>query len=728
MNSDIIDTVTEWDSVPVAAGYEGLRELEADEFTGAVGGGMAWAFMLNGRVVGVFDGTIESFEDAEMTAYAAPHTALPLLCVMREAGGKPRAKYYTNDTPLADVDATLQSGKFTGYVELSDNVLSGDYYVVYYGGKQMSVAYVGNSRKLLTDEEAFERANDEVGIYEVREVPIDIVTVPETEPEIAETDPDSDDAIEEAESTTTVSDAGVEEISIGEVGPEAETPSTPDESPSSEESDELAPADAASTESVTEESGDDDAENEEPNLTETGAADTTDDDEVDDPSREPTTTEPTARQESATESGTFSQPDPSASGSDDEAAETGPRLSSADATTEDRSEATGAEPGQDKFSEEAQWQNARAIPALDPKKSTDEKSNETNARPSRSDSKSASRREATPKEPSARQKRSKKAPAGSQRIRQQLEKVNAARKEAVTERDRLKQELETLQTERNGYKEEVERLQGRVTELEAEVERLERELEADDDSATPKQTMGAREALDGTNLFVRYGSKGEGTLEKAQAGTASREEVNGNLRLEHHTGFDDEGLVVEDEPFETFLHDTIEYGFVNWVVRHLFYEIRDTGTDAELADLFDAIPKIDRAELHGQVSIRYTEGGEEHREQQQFDVVMRDRMGNPLVVANLNASRDPATEGMMDGLIENAERLKETSDSLGAAVLVTASYFEPEALERASNATGGGLLSRSRRKSFVRLSRKRGFHLCLVEARNNEFHVTVPEL
>jgi hypothetical protein len=59
---------------------------------------------------------------------------------------------------------------------------------------------------------------------------------------------------------------------------------------------------------------------------------------------------------------------------------------------------------------------------------------------------------------------------------------------------------------------------------------------------------------------------------------------------------------------------------------------------------------------------------------------------------------------------------------------VTASFFEPNALETASEATSGGLLSRDKRESFVRLGRKQGYHLCLVEAREGKFHLAVPEL
>jgi len=179
MNSRTIDVVTGWETVAIPAGYEGLRQLANREFSGGVSAGPAWAFFLNGRIVGLLEGSLEDFEDVDVTAYRAADPSLPLLFSMQERDGETRASYYTKETPLRDVDATLSGGGFTGYVELSENVLSGDYYVVYHGGKSMSAAFVGSSERLVTGEEAFETAADEVGIYEVVDVDVDLVDIPE---------------------------------------------------------------------------------------------------------------------------------------------------------------------------------------------------------------------------------------------------------------------------------------------------------------------------------------------------------------------------------------------------------------------------------------------------------------------------------------------------------------------------------------------------------------------
>ncbi|MFC7080375.1 hypothetical protein [Halorussus caseinilyticus] len=194
METRTVEQVESWQTRPFTDGFAGLRELSDGEFSGAVRAGGAWLFMLNGRIIGVFEGSLDDFEDADGTAYAAPHPSLPLVFSMQERGGQTQAKYYTNDTPLSEVDSTLTSGKFTGYVELSENVLSGDYYVAYYGGRSMSVAFVGASEQVVTGDDAFERANDEVGIYEVRDVEIEVTDVPEPE------EPDEPDETEGAAS------------------------------------------------------------------------------------------------------------------------------------------------------------------------------------------------------------------------------------------------------------------------------------------------------------------------------------------------------------------------------------------------------------------------------------------------------------------------------------------------------------------------------------------------
>ncbi|ELZ98501.1 DUF7527 domain-containing protein [Haloferax sulfurifontis] len=660
MDSEIIDAVTGWDSAPAERGYGGLRSLADDGFTGAVVAGMTWGFMLNGRLLGVFDGTVDGFEGESIEAYRAPDPALPLLYAMRETGGDVRAQYYTEETPLQDADGTLSAGGFTGYVELSENVLSGDYYVVYHGGKSMSAAFVGNSRRLITGDEAFERASDEVGIYKVYDVDIDLVDIPGGDPD------------EEADETAGVAAGGV----AGGVAP------TGDEG-----------AEDADAPTATDE----------PGATATADEDGDETPEVDDGDGDLVGDEPEPADE---------EPAPAAS---------------ADAAASDV------------FSAEAQWRNARSIPSLDPRDAEGESvdgrpgtprshqrntTHATHRRPSRGGAAAESRPSSEDQPPQRRSQPDEQTseepavdPAEAESLKQRVEAL-------ASERDRLKSERDALREERDEHRSRAEELEGRVAELESEVERLRGQLDEAGIRSTDR-SMSADEALRGTNLFVRYARKGEATLEKAHDGQASREEVVENLRLEHHTTFDTEGLGIDGQPYEEFLHETPEYGFAKWVVTDLLYEIGETGNRSSLAGVFDSIPKADRIELYGSVSIPLGDGEAESR---QFDIIVRDQMGEPLFVANLNDSRDPATRPMVTQLIKDSKGVANAKETLGSAFMVTKSFFEPGALEAATEETGGGLLSRSKRKSFVKLSRKQGYHLCLVEARGGEFHLNVPDL
>ncbi|KTG10103.1 hypothetical protein AUR64_10935 [Haloprofundus marisrubri] len=791
MDSDVLETVTGWEERPFDGGYAGLSDLAAAEFTGAVSADMAWAFFVNGRVVGVFEGTIESFENADGTAYTAPDPSLPLLFTMREQGGETRASYYTNETSVSEADATLKSGNFTGYIELAENVLSGDYYVVYHGGKSMSAAFVGNNRTLLTGEEAFERADDEVGIFEVKAVDVNVVEIPEPE----EPEPESaDEATEQEDVTFGAAGAAGATDPAETAGSAAADADAPDES--------VAADTAAATDTSEHEA--------EPAADEAAGSEAAD--PLSDPIAEteevaaetPTDPTPSEAEAEAHAAAEQASDDPSSSGVEN-GADTGEHHESGDPSDptpavddaeSDPSESTAETPANepepteetdadaasaaasaveratpdaarsaangvtdpDVFSEEAEWRNAKSIPALDPEETeVNEQSDGDRQRRRRvqrrrqaakanrtpNESKSSQRGQPRQTQQSGRTQKdtqSQQAAAQTQQstsasaeLEQRLERAVAAKKTAETERQQAVERLSEVESERDEQRERADRLAESVERLEAEVDELESKLAAadsaeEDAGSSPAETMGRKEALDGTNLFVRYGTKSGGTLEKAHAGEVDRAEVVENLRLEHHTRFETDDLHVEGEPYEAFLEGTVEYGFVRWVVDELLYEIRDTGNVAAMQELFDAIPKIDRAELGGDVSVQFVENGEQHREQRTFDVVLRDRMGNPLLVADLNDSRAAASEAMMSSLIQNAGQVAETSDSLGASFLVTTSYFEPEALETAADATGGGLLSRGKRKSLVRLTRKRGFHLCLVETRNGDFHLNVPEL
>lgn len=726
MDSEIVDVVTDWESESYTGGYDGLRDLADGEFTGAVTEGSAWLFFLNGRVVGAFDGGVDAFEAADGTAFGAPDPSLPLLFTMLATGGETKAQYYTEDTSLSSADDTLSAGSFTGYVELSENVFSGDYYVVYYGGRKLPCAFVGQGRDLLTGDEAFSRAADETGIYEVMDVDVEVTELPEPdEPAEPESDPDPD-----AGSSGTAEPA---------------EPST---------------ATTATTETA------------EPTATET--TETTDDTPD---GTAAATAQPPEGDDGTTESPTDggataapSAPAPEAgAGTADPAGGAGATASES-GTTASESTPSGPEPATDptttepttRTAAEREWQETRTIPSLDPtESSTDgEPSGDTTETESRSESTSGGGTDArtsgrTVGAPADGGTRGQSADAGTQtdsrarggeqsRGRSQAgggsrsDEQTAALRERVAEleserddaRDRLQEresELEETEATVSQLREDNERLESRVAELESELEETRerlREFEAQRPDGDTEVTPSA--ALSGTNLFVRYDSKSDPTLETAHAETATRAQVEENLRVEVHTDFESEDAVVDGETYDEFLAGTVEYNFVGWVIRELLYELQETGAEGKLRDLYDAIPKVDRAELHGVVELV---GDDQKVEgERPFDVILRDRMGDPLVVANVTDAREATAEPEVTELISDAREVAESRDSLGCAAYVSASFFEPRALEAVTSETGGGLLSRNKRASYVKLARKQGFHLGLVESREEGFHFTVPEL
>jgi hypothetical protein len=179
-------------------------------------------------------------------------------------------------------------------------------------------------------------------------------------------------------------------------------------------------------------------------------------------------------------------------------------------------------------------------------------------------------------------------------------------------------------------------------------------------------------------------------------------------------------VLVEGRPFAAFLEDRIEHRFADWVVRSLPFDVRETGHERGLERLYDALPEIDRIDFGGAV-----DAGEEG--ERTFDVVFRSRMGEPLIVADCVDSREAVDEERVASLVTAATAAREAEEGLAAAMLVATSFFDPGALATAAEATRSGLLGRNARESYVTLSRRRGYHLCLVEMRD-AFHVRVPEL
>ena len=799
MSTRVTDRVDGWEQRSVSDGYRGLQGLADADFSGVVRAGGAELYMTKGTVVGVEGGSVEDFESADGTSYRAPSPALPLLAVMQGRSEEVRAKYYTEETPMSEVDRTLSEGGFTGYIELSENVLSGDYYLVYHQGRSMSVAFVGNSQQLVDGDEAFETADDEVGIYEVRPVAVGAIEIPEPEPtggaagSATDSRGEPDGQPEPAGSEPRVSDPTETETAVVDTPAEpAEAVADPERTGQVDQPGAADPPDETAAGSSTEPAAASRPEAEPPGSE---RDDTDAPGEATDPEPEPEPTE----DRSGRASGQGSEPGRETRGDAAEQGATGQRQggAGADESTPGRDPAPlsdpGVQPNERPASEPAPQSGAGPTEAEDGEGAMDTAgvagegtgaggdegtgvALETQSVPSLSPARTSPRandREETAAETPSESTRQTATEVGTPSVAadtgqegdeqaapdgdtgssgsgqsvvtgtvdsgttqaaepEEVERLREQLEDRAAELDRLETELAEERDRREELQAEVTSLQEERDGLAAEVERLETELERVKEEfgvvTGAQQRLSPAEALDGTDLFVRYRSKNGMTLTDAHDGEGGREGVTENLRLEQHTQFDAGEVAVDGQDYDTFIRGRVEYQFVTWLVEELLFEVRDAGGVDGLGGLYDALPEVDRAELSGTIAVRYTEDGAEQRGQETFDVVLRDRMGDPLFVANLNDSRQGATEEMMGGLITAAERVGGTKDSLAGALLVTESFFEPEALETAAEATKDGLLSRDKRRSFVNLSRKRGYHLCLVEARNQNFHLAVPEL
>jgi TolA-binding protein len=790
MNPRVEERVENWGTRPFSGGHAGLRELADEAFTGVVDtDGGTWLCLLNGKVVGVFDGRIENVADAEGTAYVAPDPALPLLFAMWEQGGTQEDRYYTKDTPISEADATLSSGGFAGYLELSDNVLSGDYYVCYYGDRSLNLAFVGTNERLITGEEAFERADDEIGIYDVYSVDLEVVEVPEPEPEAdaevgaatsgaapveegpSSSRPGSDPAAGDPVSRERDATGGATTRDDHEGGPPGdssngrsatETRKAPDRDHRDAEGTRRDRGEPVPDERSTgQDSGTtEDAVEEEPDESTDPLAGTPTDDaapgeagagESDDHSPAGTAVD---AERTGTDPGEATpenrSPDPASRG---RAVEETPEGLATEGTGEDRSvegesgERTATETERDRapddpdrerptggsYGEDAAGDGlATETPdrrGVDTRKGDDSPATETREDGSRL------------------RRRVERQESVIDRLQDRIAALEADREDRRVRSDRLSDRIEEVAGDLAELRRTVMRLDRTVERLEVDAERTERQPaeaeqpEADstlsslssESTASPESTatsspdtgdgreLSVEEALQETTVLVRYGSQGKSTLKTAHGGGADAEEVNDNLQLTAHTSFDDSTATVEGQPYSAFLERRLEYRFFEWLLRKLLYEVRDTGNQSALQDLYDAIPRIDRAEFSGTVEL-----GEEG-ETAQFDLVARDDRDRPLVAMNFQESRDPATEGTV---VELQDRAKEVCEGAGlaAAFLVTTSYFDGAAKDAAEAATSGRILSRSSKASFVRVNRKRGFHLCLAAVSDGDFHLRTPEL
>jgi len=773
MDGRVRDRVADWSERPVE-GVDGVCDLADRQFSGVVehATGTAWFAMLNGRILGVHDGRIEDFEGARATARSAPEPGVALLVAMLAADADPEDRYYTEDTPVSQAHETLSAGGFVGFLELSENVLSGDYYVAYYGDRSMPVAFVGNSDRLVTGDEALERADDEVGIYHVYAVDVETVDLPrDTTTETAPatdaasgdgSDPGPDsvrdpeaagfgeggssvDAGADGRDTPGGDTAGVQGADPATGGTEggADGAGTPTPTPT--------PADGSSSSG---DAADEQRDASERHSRETEYGSSTGLDGRTGRRRTSTTREFDDGADDGTDGvGGHDTRDQDLDwdrerGGDETAAEPGAgRGATVGDTERDTSDGRPGEttaddvpgrPGSNEAeagtSREGRGETGRDTTApAGPEDGDDGRETGSHA------SSGGAGREGHPEAAAAPAELREQVETHERRIEQLRDRaasLESAGERAAEDRQAIRTELEEVAADLSDLRRTVVRLDRTVDRMTADggpngagvTDDTAGDTDPTDDGGARSNDMTAETALAETTLLLRYGSRSEPTLETAHDDAeVDRAAVEENLRVDVHTPFDDAGATVDGESHRAFIEHRIEYRFFEWLARDLLFEIRETGAQGALRDLYDALPSIDRAELRSTIAVDH-EDEETEREDATFDVVVRDAHERPLVVARLNPTRDPATEESIVGLRDSANVVGEHTD-LAAAFSVTESYFSGSARDAAEEATADSILSRNARESYVKLSRKRGYHLCLVAVGSDEaFHLRVPDL
>jgi hypothetical protein len=798
--------VEDWEAAPFDGGVGGLAELDSRGFDGAVEAADTWLFLRDGEPVAVVSdldsnphpGEIGAFEGASGRKHEAPHPAAVTLAAMLALGGEVRGQYFTDDTPLSAVHDTLSGGGFTGYVELSENVLSGDYYYVYVDGEVDHVGFVGSSQRLYGGD-ARTKAEGEVGIYAVTAVSLPDLELPD-EPESEEPEPEPDPEPEPGTGTT-----GLGSDPTPESEPDPEPAAGPDPDSASESESESGPdlGHDIGTGSSPESAGDSDGGSEtdpdssptDPSPTDASAdaadgraadasgkaqsggaaadpgADTgngtgTDADREPDRTPEPTDPGDEGREErtggrdrggsdSAADatgddrgettrddepaSGAAQEPYPSADGETRTADRTANAQPSESRSTDPRSsdeptesDRQGSEPNETAGAG-VDGLATRAVPSLDPERSggaNSEPSGGDRDRPTagRGQTAGASRsaeRSGRP-ETGATDADGRSAGPKHDEYEERIDELEAELQAREAELEEYEKRIEEQESQIGDYESRIDELEAELQAVRDERDGLEARLEAMDDDPAAGTAYAPEEALAETSLFVRERTRGEATLEDGHEGTEDRETVTSNLRIDYHTTFDSADVTVEKEPFEAWLRSSPPYEFAEWLVTELLFEIRSTGAQNGLRPLYDALPAIDRVGFGEEIPVEPGESGDP--ETRQFDIVARDKKGNPLVVAHFDQRRDPTRADTIGPFVTDSSDVCEANETLAAAVTVTSSYFESDAMSAAEEATSSSLLSRSKYRSYVRLSRSNGYHLCLVEARENTFNLTVPEL
>jgi hypothetical protein len=313
-------------------------------------------------------------------------------------------------------------------------------------------------------------------------------------------------------------------------------------------------------------------------------------------------------------------------------------------------------------------------------------------------------------------------------LMRQVTRVEATVEERDEQIRRLTAEYETKLSEQADTAEAQERqLEAMREEIEHLQETLaERQALVDGQEAIETEERPPRGALEQSNLFIRYADKAGPSLRDFRMQNAAIEKVQGNLTVETHTNFDPQRITIEGHPFEEYLQQSTEYRFTTWLTGDLLALIDATNNRGSLGPLFEAITAIDRVELYGEIST--TVADEDDPISRPFDIIARNQVGDPLIVADVNTTTAATTRAMTRATVEKISDLAPEIPDIAAGFYVTESFYDPGALQVIADAVSSGIIPRTNKRSYVRVGRGRGFHLCLTERRGEEFYLNVPDL
>lgn len=106
------------------------------------------------------------FTDIESIELHIPNIKELVLVIGLESLGYSKLKsFYTEDTSVEEIDSKLQDNEFNGYIEISENTISGRHYGMYSDGTRYSLTI--KDSEYITGEKSYDRGLSYAGLYDL---------------------------------------------------------------------------------------------------------------------------------------------------------------------------------------------------------------------------------------------------------------------------------------------------------------------------------------------------------------------------------------------------------------------------------------------------------------------------------------------------------------------------------------------------------------------------------